>query len=124
MMKNDTPFKIEFKKRLYQLILKLIEFVNSLPKDNISKRLGDQLVRSGSSVIANYIEGLSGSSKKDFTNYLSMALKSCNESKVWLCLIRDSLKIRTKEIEWLIKEFNEISKILASSIITLKGKHQ
>ncbi len=123
-MQNDKlKFKIEFKKRLYTFTLKLIEFIDNLPKDNISKRLGDQLLRSGTSIIANYIEGQSASSKKDFTNYFSTALKSSNESKLWLCLLRDSNRANEKETAWFLKELAEISNILATSIMTLKGKN-
>jgi len=65
-MKNyNENFKIEFKKRLYSFTLRLIEFIDKLPKDNTSKRLGDQLLRSGTSIIANYIEAQSSSSKKE-----------------------------------------------------------
>jgi four helix bundle protein len=57
-MQNDkSKFKNQFKKRLYDFTLKLIEFLDRLPKDNISQRIGDQLLRSGTSTIANYIEG-------------------------------------------------------------------
>jgi len=47
-MQNDkSKFKKEFKKRLYNFALKLIEFLDRLPKDTVSKRIGDQLLRSG-----------------------------------------------------------------------------
>jgi four helix bundle protein len=45
----------EFKRRLYKFTLDLIRFIESLPNDNVSRRLGDQLLRSGTSIIANYI---------------------------------------------------------------------
>ncbi len=53
-------FKEKFKQRLYNFTLRLIEFLDSLPKDNVSRRIGDQLLRSGTSILANYIEGQSG----------------------------------------------------------------
>ena len=57
-MQNDkVKFKKVFKKRLYAFTLKLIEFIDKLPNDNVSKRIGDQLLRSGTSIIGNYIEG-------------------------------------------------------------------
>ena len=85
-MQNDkSKFKIEFKKRLYAFTLKLIELINRLPNDNVSRRIGDQLLRSGTSIIGNYVEGQSASSKKDYINYFNTCLKSTNESKLWLC---------------------------------------
>lgn len=122
-MQNDkSKFKNDFKKRLYSFTLKLIEFLDTLPNDNVSKRLGDQLLRSGTSIIANYVEGLSASSKKDFTNYFNISLKSANESKVWLAILRDSKRTKSENTKWLLNELDEFSRILAASIITLKGK--
>ena len=82
-MQNDkSKFKKDFKKRLYSFTLRLIEFLDKLSKDNISQRIGDQLLRSGTSIIGNYIEGQAASSKKDFTNFFNTSLKSTNESKL------------------------------------------
>ena len=122
-MQNDrSKFKKEFKSRLYNFVLKLIDFLDHLPKDNVSRRIGDQLLRSGTSILANYIEGQAASSKKDFTNYFNISLKSTNESKLWLALLRDSKRIQRNNAEWFLKELEEIGKIFASSILTLKGK--
>jgi four helix bundle protein len=124
-MENDNAkFKDEFKKRLYNFVLRMIRFIGSLPKNSVNEVLGKQLIRSGTSIIANYIEANSASSRKDFTNFFTHALKSANESKVWLTLIRDTddKKDDKQEIEWLIKELIEIANIIASSILTLKGK--
>jgi four helix bundle protein len=122
-MQNDKEkFKKEFKKRLYSFSLKLIQFLDKLPNDSISKRLSDQLLRSGTSILANYIEGQSASSKKDFTNYFNTSLKSANESEVWLALLRDSGRAKPEDIGWFLNELDEISGIFASSILTLKGK--
>jgi len=115
-------FKERFKQRLYDFTLKLIEFLDSLPKDNVSRRIGDQLLRSGTSILGNYIEGQSASSKKEFTNFFTTSLKSANESKLWLTLLRDTKRTKLEEVTWFLKELDEISNIFASSILTLKGK--
>lgn len=75
--------KDEFKKRTYAFVLKLIEFIDKLPKDRVSFIVGDRLLRSGTSILANYIEGQSASSKKEFLTFIRYCLKSSNESKVW-----------------------------------------
>ena len=123
-MKNDKEkFKTEFKKRLYGFALKLIEFIDALPdKDNVSRRIGDQLLRSGTSVLSNYIEGQVSSSKKEFINFFHISLKSANESKVWLALLRDSRRAKKEDVDWFLKELDEISNIFGSSLLTLKGK--
>jgi len=71
MQKDKARIKKGFKKRLYTFTLRLIEFLDKLPNDNVSRRIGDQLLRSGTSIIGNYIEGQAASSKKDFTNYFN-----------------------------------------------------
>ena len=122
-MKNDNAkFKIEMKKRLYAFTLKLIEFIDSLPGDNVSRRLSDQLLRSGTSVIANFVEGQSASSRKDFVNFLHISLKSANETKLWLALLRDTGKGTKEDANWFLNEITEIANILASCILTLKGR--
>lgn len=122
-MQNDKEkFKNEFKKRLYKFVLKLIEFLDQLPKDNVSKRIGDQLLRSGTSILGNYIEAQAASSKKDFTNFFSTSLKSANESKLWLALLRDTKRAKAEIVDWFLKELDEIANIFGSSVLTLRGK--
>lgn len=122
-MQNDkSKFKKDFKKRLYAFTLRLVEFLDNLPNDNVSKRIGDQLLRSGTSIIGNYIEGQAASSKKDFTNYFNTSLKSSNESKLWFALLRDSGRANVEDVSWFLKELDEITNIFASSILTLRGK--
>jgi four helix bundle protein len=122
MQQNRINFKNEFKKRLYDFTLELIKFLDKLPADNVSRRIGDQLLRSGTSIIGNYIEGQAASSKKDFTNFFNTSLKSANESKLWFAILRDSGRIKPQEVAWFLNELNEIANIFASSILTLKGR--
>jgi four helix bundle protein len=122
-MENDkSKFKNAFKRRLYVFVLQLIKFIDTLPKRTVNNVLGKQLLRSSTSILANYIEANSASSKKDFINYFTYSLKSANESKVWLTLLRDTIMEDKKEILYLLGELNEISNIFASSVLTLKGK--
>ncbi len=122
-MENDrAKFKSDFKARVYNWVLKIVRFVDSLPKSSINDVMGKQLLRSSTSVIANYVEANSASSKKDFINFFTHALKSANESKVWLALFGDVNNTNKKNTTSLALELNEISKIIASSILTMKGK--
>ena len=113
-----------FKRRLYQFVLRLIRFIEKLPENRTTRIIGDQLLRSGTSILGNYIEGKSASSKRDYINFFNHSLKSANESKVWLTILRDLNYGDKKEAEWLLNELNEISRIFASSILTLKGKRK
>lgn len=122
-MENDrAKFKNEFKSRLYVWVVRLIKFIDKLPRDTTCAVMCKQLLRSGTSILANYIEANSASSKKDFINFFTHSLKSANESKVWLSLLRDAGKGDKDENTALLGELIEIANVLASSILTLKGK--
>ena len=82
----------------------------------------EQLLRSSTSIGANVIEGKSAHSKKDFIKFYEIALKSANETKYWLMIIKDGLKINGKVTEKLLIEADEISKILATIINKTKAK--
>jgi four helix bundle protein len=122
MQKDKENLKNAFKKRLYNFVLKLIEFIDSLSKDNVSFRIGDQLLRSGTSILGNYVEAQSAASKKEFINYFNIALRSTNESKMWLALLRDTKRAKSEQVQWFLNELDELSKVFASSILTAKGK--
>lgn len=122
-MQNDkSKFKDEFKRRIYRFALEIIRFIDELPKGNTCKIIGNQLLRSATSIGANSIEASAASSRKDYTNFFNYSLKSANETKFWLALLRDSGKADKDRTNILLKETNEIANILASSILTLKGK--
>lgn len=114
--------KLQLKQRAYLYALKIIKFIDILPKDYVCRIIGTQLLRSATSIGANIIEAQAGSSKKDFTNFFSHALKSANESKFWIGLLRDSGKAQKDKADALLKETIELANILGSSILTLKGK--
>ena len=122
-MPNDKEkFKKEFKSRIYKFILRLVKFIDKLPKDTSSQIFARQILRSGTSIGANYIEAQAASSKKDFTNFFHYSLKSANESKFWLAILRDTGKGDSKEAEALLQELTEIANIIGASILTLKNK--
>ncbi len=113
--------KDNLKYRAYVFSVEIVKYVANMNNTNVDKVIGDQLLRCGTSIGANIIEAQSGSSRKDFINFYNYALKSANESKFWLCLLRDS-KIGKIKTENLLDECIQISNMLAKSILTLKGK--
>ncbi len=122
-MQNDkSKYKDEFKRRIYRFALEIIRFLDELPKGNTCEIIGNQLLRSATSIGANIIEAGAASSRKDYTNFFNYALKSANETKYWLAILRDSGKADKDKTNKLLKETSEIANILASSILTLKGK--
>ena len=85
----SSKFKTEVKYRSYYFSIDIMKFSSTLPNEKIYWITVDQLLRSATSIGANIIEGRAASSKKDFVKYYEIALKSANESKYWLCLLRD-----------------------------------
>jgi four helix bundle protein len=122
MQSDKAKFKDEFKRRVYQFALDVIGFVDRLPGDQTSRIIADQLIRSTTSIGANVIEAQAASSRKDYTNFFTHALKSANECKFWLGLLRDSGRGDKESVNRLLREATEIANILATSILTLKGK--
>jgi len=66
------------------------------------------------------VEGFAGASKNDFLKFIIISLKSANEAKYWLCLIRDTLSIDKNKLNDFIKEADALLKIIASIIINTK----
>ncbi|OGH19178.1 MAG: hypothetical protein A2868_00040 [Candidatus Levybacteria bacterium RIFCSPHIGHO2_01_FULL_40_15b] len=121
---NSNVKSSDIKIRAYELSLAIIRFINDLPNKRAFWVIGDQLLRAITSIGANIIEAKSSSSRREFIKYYEIALKSANEAKYWLSLIRDSypeLKIKCQK---LLDELEEISNMIGSSIITLKGKRK
>ena len=114
--------KLEFYQRIYKYALTIVRFSEQLPKGQAVNVLAKQLVRSGTSVTANLIESKSASSKRDYINYYNHALKSANETKLWLALIRDSYPSNSQVAKEIMKETVELSNIIAASILTMKKK--
>jgi len=115
---------MEVKYRAFYLSINIIKFMDSLTIKQSIKIISDQLIRSVTSIGANIVEAKSSSSKREFLNYFQISLKSANETKYWLALLDRLLPEKHNDILIFIKEINEISKIIGSSILTMKGKRQ
>lgn len=110
------------KVRAYRFSLEVIDLVNSLPNRRGFWSIGDQLVRSATSIGANMMEAKASSSRREFVKFYEISLKSGNETKYWLCLLRDTLPEKKDRVLKLIGETDEICRMLGSSILTLKRK--
>ena len=121
---HDSKVKNEFRERCYRYSIAVINFIKSLPENRIYWTVSDQLLRSATSIGANIVEAKSASSKKDYVKYYEIALKSANETKYWLGLLRDALEADKGEVNKLLKETGELANILAASLLTMKNKRQ
>lgn len=114
----------ELKYRAYRFSIKIIQFVSTLPNQRIYWIIVDQLVRSATSIGANIIEAQSASSKRDFIKFYEIVLKSANETKYWLGILRDGVDSDKDDVNRLLIEVGEIANILGASVLTLKGKRK
>lgn len=118
----EEPEKVyDIKHRAYLFSKDVLLYIGALNLNKIYFSILDQLVRSATSVGANLVEGRAGASKNDFLKFYIIALKSANETKYWLCLMRDTMDVDKTKIKELIREADEISKIIASIIISTKS---
>ena|SRR6478672_2527479 len=114
---EETGKPYNIRHRCFFFARDVIFLVKDAKFDYVYNSLFNQLIKSASSIGANLVEGKAGSSKRDWKNFNIIALKSANETKYWLCLIRDTMDIDKERIEGLLKEADEISKIIASVIV-------
>ncbi|MCM8820727.1 MAG: four helix bundle protein [Candidatus Omnitrophica bacterium] len=115
--------KIELKLRCYKFSLQVIALVDTLPNKRSIRVIIDQLIRAATSIGANLIEARASSSRLEFKRFYEIALKSANETKYWLGLLKDSGLGDKNKIDELLKETNEISNMLAAGVIKLKKKN-
>lgn len=102
----------------------IIDLCKSLPRTNITDSLINQIVRSGTSVGANYMEANGASSKKDFRNKIYICKKEAQETKHWLRMLAKACddKITDKSLRKLWQEAKELSMIFHSIVATIDGK--
>ena len=120
---NSKNPKYDLEGRTAKFSGELIVFCRSIPKDVITTPLISRLVRSGTSIGANYCEADEASSKKDFINKICIAKKETKETKYWLSLIANAVpesKIKAREL-W--KEAQEFNLIFAAIVRNSKIDH-
>jgi len=110
------------KQRTKAFALRMIKLASTLSKDFVGRRLGDQLLRSGTSVAANYRAACRARSRADFVNKLAVAEEEADESVFWMELLIESGLVSIRRLEKLLGEANELTAILVASRRTTKGK--
>ena len=110
----------ELKKRTKQFVLRVIKLVNSLQKTQTAKVLGNQLLRSGTSVGANYRAACLARSQADFISKLGIVLEESDESLYWMELLVESDLVKPALMKNIIQEATELTKIFIASLITSK----
>ena len=112
--------EFDMAKRIYNFVLKTIKLIRVLQNEMATREIGRQLLRSATSIAANYEEATVGFTKADFTHKISIAFKEAKETNLWLRLLRDANLAKAAELDELIQESLEIKRILGKSVKTAK----
>jgi len=115
---NET----EMKQRTKQFALRVLKLADALPKTRSGNAIGGQIVRSGTSVAANYRALCRAKSRADFINKTSIVEEEADESCFWLELLVDARLLGSRQVQPLLQEANEITAILVASRKTAAGR--
>ena len=110
----------DLKDRTYKFALRTISLVQSLPKGYISDVLGRQLLRSGTSVGANYRSACRARSSADFIAKLGIVEEEIDESIYWMELLVQSGMLKHEKMADSINEAQQLTAIIVASIKTAK----
>lgn len=119
-MKSDNLVQ----KKSYEFALALIEFLQKMPRNFVTFRLGDQLLRSGTSIGSNVEEAIGAYSRDDFIYKMNTALKETRETIFWLKLMRDARLVSGARSTPLIEESEQLRNILTSIVRTSRSGKQ
>ena len=110
----------ELKNRTKKFALDMIGLTETFPKTKAGNTIGRQLLRSATSVGANYRSACRAQSHPHFISKISIALEEADESLYWLELAVESGLLKRDNVDHLFKEANELIAILASSLKTAR----
>ncbi len=118
--KNNKVYDLE--ERTGRFGENIIDFVRTLPKGPINDQLIGQVIRSGTSIGANYMEADGAESKRDFRHKISICKKEAKETKHWLRMIAHANPEKKDEAEKLWKEAQELTLIFSAILVSAKKK--
>ncbi len=113
--------KAELEERPKRFALRVISFVAELPKCKVNDVLGYQLLKSGTSIGANYREANRAESRNDFIHKIGIVEKEAAETRYWLELGQETHLGGAQERQWLLQESAELLAIFTSIGKTTKG---
>ncbi len=116
--------ELELKQRTKQFALRVMKVVGALPENSVGRAIGNQLIRSGTSVGANYRSACRGRSKAEFVAKLGVVVEEADESVFWLELIIDGKLLTKQRIEPLLQEANELTAIMTAAHKTAQSSIQ
>jgi four helix bundle protein len=112
---------IDLPERTKRFAVRIIQLYRSLPKTDEARILGKQILRSGTSIGANYRAACRARSRAEFVAELGIVLEEADETAFWLDLMRDAGIFPEPKLRDLINEVNELVAIFVTSIRTARG---
>jgi four helix bundle protein len=113
----------DLKTRTKRFALEVIRLYSSLPKSAESQVIGRQMLRSGTSVGAQYRQGARSRSNAEVISKLESALQELEETRYWLELLAEAALIRSERLTNLFKEADELTAILVTCVKKVKARH-
>ena len=110
----------ELKERTKQFALRVMRLVDALPKSIKGRALASQMVRSGTSVAANYRAACRGRSRAEFIAKIGLVEEEADETALWLELVISDELLSKKKVQPLLDEANELVAIMAASYISAR----
>lgn len=104
--------KIDIDERSYQFGVRIVKMVLALPKNVASSTIGNQVIRSGTSVGANIAEAQGAMTKKEFVYHMNVAKKEARETVFWLRLLVDTEIVSAQKLGKIKIESEELASIL------------
>ena len=111
----------ELKKRTKQFGLQVIKLIESLPSSKAANVIGNQLLRSGTSVGANYRAACRARTKPDFISKAGISIEEADESLYWMEMLVEAGIMPKEKLRALMKEADEIVAILTASVKTARA---
>ena len=112
----------DLRKRTTDFALRIIRMYSSLPKSTVAQTLGKQVLRSGTSVGAQFRESQRAKSDADFVNKLEGVLQEADETAYWLELLVTAEIVPAAKLEPLRKETDELIAIIVTIVTKVKKR--
>lgn len=113
--------KSELKSRTKKFALRIIKLVDELPNTKAGHTIGNQIIRSGTSIAANYRAACRARSSAEFISKLAIVEEESDETLFWLELILESNLVKEEHLNELIKEADELTAIFTAAGKTAKA---
>ena len=121
MAGNALEMAEAMRRRTKQFALRVVNLSRALPKEDEARVIGRQMLRSGTSVGANYRAVCRSRSRKEFVSKMNVVVEEADETAFWLELLVESALVRESQMKPLLTEANELLAIFSASLSTARA---